>query len=49
MRFSSNEAVKAAVGRYFEGFLEDNFGDGIIALENRWDKCIELRRDYTEK
>lgn len=47
--FSSNEEVIAAVEGYFEGLPEDHFRKGIHELENRWNKCIELKGDYTEE
>ncbi|EFN84745.1 hypothetical protein EAI_05858, partial [Harpegnathos saltator] len=28
---------------------ESHFNDGIELLERRWDKCIEVSRDYIEK
>jgi histone-lysine N-methyltransferase SETMAR len=47
-RFSSDEEVIAAVEGYFEGLPENHFRTGIHELENRWNKCIELKGDYTE-
>lgn len=48
-RFSSNEEAIAAVDEYFSGLPQSHFKDGILALEYRWTKCVELRGDYVEK
>jgi histone-lysine N-methyltransferase SETMAR len=48
-RFSSNEEVIAAIEGYFEGLPENHFSTGIHELENRWNKCIELKGDYIEE
>lgn len=48
-RFSSNEEVIAAVEGYFAGLSENHYRDGIHKLEERWNKCIEVERNYTEK
>ena len=48
-RFSSNEEAIAAVDEYFSELPQSHFKDGILALEHRWTKCVELRGDYVEK
>jgi len=48
-RFSTNEEVEMVVTEYFEGLEESYFKSGIMALETRWKKCIELQGDYVEK
>jgi hypothetical protein len=48
-RFSSNQEAIAAVERYFADLTKNNYRDGIMALEYRWNKCIRLKRDYVEK
>lgn len=48
-RFSSNEEVIAAVEAYFASLPDSHFREGILKLENRWDKCVELQGEYTEK
>jgi histone-lysine N-methyltransferase SETMAR len=47
--FSSNqEAIKAVEG-YFADLTKNQYKDGIMALEHRWNKCISLKGDYVEK
>ncbi|CAK9809133.1 Histone-lysine N-methyltransferase SETMAR [Anthophora quadrimaculata] len=48
-RFSSNEKVIATANDYFEELPENHFREGINELENRWEKCIELKGEYTEE
>ena len=49
-RFSSNEKIIAATNEYFEGFDKNYFLEGIKKLvEYRYNKCIQLKRDYIEK
>jgi len=48
-RFSSNQEVIAAVEGYFADVTKNHYRDGIMALENRWNKCISLKGDYVEK
>jgi len=47
--FLSDEEVIAAVEGYFEGLPENHFREGIHELENRWQKCIELKEEYIEE
>ena len=47
--FSSNEEFIAVVEEYFAGLAESHFHAGINKLEDRWIKCIDLMRDYTEQ
>jgi histone-lysine N-methyltransferase SETMAR len=46
--FSLNQEVTAAVERYFAD-LTKNYRDGVMALEHRWNKCINLKGDGIEK
>jgi histone-lysine N-methyltransferase SETMAR len=48
-RFSSNQEAIAAVEEYFADLTKNHYGDGIMALEHRWNKCISLKGDYVEK
>ena len=48
-KFSTNEKIEMAVTEYFEGLEQTFFKSGIMALETRWKKCIELQGDYIEK
>lgn len=48
-RFSSNEDIQTAVDAYFAMLPESHFLEGILLLEKRWTKCIEVNGDYVEK
>ena len=48
-RFSSNDELKATVNEYFACLNESEFRTGIMALEHRWSKCIDVQGDYVEK
>jgi histone-lysine N-methyltransferase SETMAR len=48
-RFSSNQEAIAAVEGYSAELTKSRYRDGIIALEQRWNKCISLKGDYVEK
>jgi len=48
-RFSLNQEVIAAVEGYFADLMKNHYRDGIIALEHRRNKCINLKGDYVEK
>jgi hypothetical protein len=48
-RVSSNKEEIAAVEGYFADLTKNHYGDGIMALEHRWNKCIKLKGDYVEK
>jgi len=48
-RFSSNQEAIAVVEGYFADVTKNYYRDGIMALENRWNKCISLKGDYVEK
>lgn len=48
-RFSSNEDIVTAVDAYFDMLPETHFREGILLLEKRWTKCIEVNGDYVEK
>jgi hypothetical protein len=44
-RFSSIAAVEG----YFADLTKNQYRDGIMALEHRWNKCISLKGDYVKK
>ena len=48
--FSSNYEVIAAVDEYFADLPKKHYRDdnGILNLEERWNKCIDLLREYTK-
>lgn len=48
-RFKDDDEVKAAVLAYFEDKEESWFLNGIAALKQRYEKCIEVKGDYVEK
>jgi len=48
-RFSLNQEVIAAVEGYFADSTKNHYGDGIMALEHCWNKCISLKGDYVKK
>lgn len=48
-KFSSNEEVISETNAYFEGLEQFYFLEGILKLEKRWTKCIELKGNYVEK
>jgi len=48
-RFSTNQETIAAVDGYFADLTKNQFREGIMALEHRWNKCISLKGDYVEK
>jgi histone-lysine N-methyltransferase SETMAR len=48
-RFSLNQEAIATVEGYFAYLTKNHYRDGIMALEHCWNKCISLKRDYTEK
>jgi histone-lysine N-methyltransferase SETMAR len=48
-RFTSNQEAIAAVEGCFAHLTENHYRDGIMVLENRWNKCISLKGDYVEK
>jgi hypothetical protein len=45
--FSSNQEAIAAVEEYFADLTKNQYRDGIMALEHRWNKS--LKGDYVEK
>jgi hypothetical protein len=47
--FSSNQEAIAAVVGYFADLTKKHNGDGIMALEHCWNKCISLKGDYVER
>ncbi|KAG5344382.1 SETMR methyltransferase, partial [Acromyrmex heyeri] len=48
-RLIIREQLIAETEAYFEGLDKSYYSDGLKKLENRWIKCIELKRDYVEK
>lgn len=48
-KFSSNTEVVDAVNGYFQGLDKNFYKNGMMALEKRWSKCIELGGTYVEK
>ncbi|KAL6253959.1 hypothetical protein P5V15_015806 [Pogonomyrmex californicus] len=48
-RFSSNEEVIAYVNAYFAEQDANYYLERLKRLEYRWEKCIDLKRDYVEK
>jgi histone-lysine N-methyltransferase SETMAR len=48
-RFSSNQEAIAAVEGYFADLTKNQYRDGIMALEHRWNKRISLKGDYVGK
>jgi histone-lysine N-methyltransferase SETMAR len=48
-RFSSNQEAIAAVEGYFADLTKNHYRDVIMALEQRWKKCISLKGDYFKK
>jgi len=48
-RFSSNQEAIAVVEGYFADLTKNHYRDGIMALKQRWNKCISLKGDYVEK
>jgi len=48
-RFGSNDEVIVETNAYFEEFDKSYFKEGLLKLEKRWNKCIELKGDYVEK
>ena len=48
-KFANNKEVESAANGYFEVFDDSSYKQGIEAIEQRWEKCIELQEDYLEK
>jgi len=48
-RFSLNQEAIAALEGYFADLTKNQYRDGIMALEHRWNKCISLKGDYVER
>ena len=42
-RFGSNDEVIVETNAYFEEFDKSYFKEGLLKLEKRWNKCIELK------
>jgi histone-lysine N-methyltransferase SETMAR len=47
--FSSNQEAIAAVEGYVANLTKNHYGDGIMALDHRWNKCISFNGDHVEK
>jgi histone-lysine N-methyltransferase SETMAR len=48
-RFKSDEEVKDAVKEWLNGLAAEVYGEGIVKLLSRLDKCPNLYGDYVEK
>lgn len=48
-KFEDDSEVMAAVEAFWEGQEKEFFSKGILGLEKRWTKCIDLLGDYVEK
>jgi uncharacterized protein YifE (UPF0438 family) len=48
-RFSSNQEAITAEEEYFADLTKNHYRDGVMALEHRWNKYINLKGDYVEK
>jgi len=48
-KFEDDSEVMAAVEAFFEGQDKEFYKKGILGLEKRWTKCIDLKGDYVEK
>ena len=48
-RFESNSYVISCVNEHFEGKDKGYFRKGVVKLEQRCDKCIEVEGHYIEK
>ena len=49
LHFRSDETVVMAVEELVNGKDPDFFSSGLMALEQRWSKCITLEGNYIEK
>ena len=47
--FTNNKEVESAVNSYFKKLDGPHYEQGIEAVENPWEKCIELKGDYVRK
>lgn len=47
-KFEDDSEVMAAVKEFWEGQDKEFFSKGILGLEKRWTKWIDLLRDYVE-
>ncbi|XP_055911087.1 histone-lysine N-methyltransferase SETMAR-like [Eupeodes corollae] len=47
-RFDDDSEVMTTIEAFLEGQSKDFFSKGIMGLEKRWDKCIEVLGDYVE-
>jgi hypothetical protein len=48
-RFSSNQEAIAAVVEFFADLTKNHYRDGIMALELRWNKCINVKGENVKK
>ncbi|CAK1592554.1 unnamed protein product [Parnassius mnemosyne] len=48
-KFEDDSKVMAAVEAFWESQDKEFFSKGILGLEKRWTKCIDLLGDYVEK
>ena len=49
LHFRSDEEVVTAVEEWVNGKDPDFLSSGLMALEDRWSKCITLEGNYIEK
>ena len=47
--FRSDEEVVTSAEEWFNGKDPEFFNSGLMALDNRWSKCITLEGNYIEK
>lgn len=48
-KYKFNSEVISAAEAYFDDLQESDYCSGIMTLQNRWNKCINLQGDYVEK
>jgi hypothetical protein len=44
-----NQEAIAALEEYFADLTKNRYREGVMALEHRWNKCINFKGDYVEK
>ena len=48
-KYGSSEGIIEKVNKYLGDQEKASYFEGIRKLEQRWDKCIAMKGDYTEK
>jgi [histone H3]-lysine36 N-dimethyltransferase SETMAR len=48
-RFADQEELQDTVVDYFEQLDKQQYREGMFKLVSRWDKCLNVYRDYVEK